>query len=145
MVCKSFQGPKINLTYLSTRIVHVMAMEHLKSNCISWVFVRILPLKKQMPRWVKIYHRRARTVVLSCGSERKKVHGIWPSPSLDTIYSESEFIKIKKFLMSPFWVIAILGFSPYTPIVDFKGLISKKGLETGVWGNFQIRVLFEYL
>ena len=31
------------------------------------------------------------TVVLSCGSERKKVHGIWPSPSLDTIFSESEF------------------------------------------------------
>ena len=37
------------------------------------------------------------TVVLSCGSERKKVHGIWPSPSLDTIFSESEFIKIKIF------------------------------------------------
>ena len=36
-------------------------------------------------------------VVLSCGSERKKVHGIWPSPSLDTIFSESEFIKIKIF------------------------------------------------
>ena len=37
------------------------------------------------------------TVVLSCGSERKKVHGIWPSRSLDTIFSESEFIKIKIF------------------------------------------------
>ena len=37
------------------------------------------------------------TVVLSCGSERKKLHGIWPSPSLDTIFSESEFIKIKIF------------------------------------------------
>ena len=36
------------------------------------------------------------TVVLSCGSERKKVHGIWPSPSLYTILSETEFIKIKK-------------------------------------------------
>ena len=29
-------------------------------------------------------------------SERKKVQGIWPSPSLDTIFRESEFIKIKK-------------------------------------------------
>ena len=55
----------------------------------------------------------------------KKVHGIWPSPSLDTIFSESEFIKIKNFLTTAFWVIAILGFSPYMPIVDFKGLISK--------------------
>ena len=37
------------------------------------------------------------TVVLSCGSERKKVHGIWPSPSLNTIFSELEIKKIEMF------------------------------------------------
>ena len=29
--------------------------------------------------------------------------------------------------MRAFWVIAILGFSPYTPIVDFKGLTDYDG------------------
>ena len=43
-----------------------------------------------------------------------------------------EFHKIQS---RAFWVIAILGFSPHTPIVDFKGLISKKGLEIGLWAQ----------
>ena len=33
--------------------------------------------------------------------------------------------KNQNFLTMAFWAIAILGFSPYTPIVDFKGLIPK--------------------
>ena len=37
------------------------------------------------------------TVVLSCSSERKKVHGIWPSPSLNTMFSEHEIKKIEIF------------------------------------------------
>ena len=37
------------------------------------------------------------TVVLSCGSERKNDHGIWPSPSLSTIFSELEIKKIEMF------------------------------------------------
>ena len=61
--------------------------------CLKLFFCKQLSLvvNKQGQRTMKI------TVVLSCGSERKKVPGIWPSPSLDTIFSESEFIKIKIF------------------------------------------------
>ena len=52
--------------------------------------------------WFVQYASSSITVVLSCGSERKKEPGIWPSPSLDTIFSESEFIKIKKILWGLF-------------------------------------------
>ena len=44
---------------------------------------------------------------------------IWVSPK---DYLNPKFHEI---LFRVFWVIAILGFSPYTPIVDFKGLIPK--------------------
>ena len=45
-------------------------------------------------------------------------------------YLNPEFLKIWS---RAFWVIAILVFSPYTPIVDFKGLTSSKVLEKGFW------------
>ena len=47
-------------------------------------------------------------------------------------YLNPEFHKI---IWRAFWVIAILGFSPYALRVDFKGLISSKVLEKGFWAQ----------
>jgi hypothetical protein len=69
---------------------------------------------------------------------RSKMAKKWGTSLMNVPFAISMYylnLEFQKFPAMAFWVIAILGFSPYPLRVDFKGLIINKGLEIGFWAQ----------